>query len=533
MKHLSTIITLCLFSFCYLPSWADCPVNESVLLVAESFENGLPQDWSAPQTRDGENWRIDALPFGFYGNPGSGQWIYVNDEKNDKVGSAELLSATYDLSTFPSFLQLEFDLNFQEYSGLGYFQVEVRTGDEWKVLLEDREDVNAHITIDITDCALAEVQFRFRYFDEDSWGWGMGIDNFQILGLPDACGNGICDYGETPESCEDCVARDQRAEAWISSQTDLRGEALSYKSFNQGVGCDDCYEEVELGFSFEFFEESYDRAFINANGNITFDEPYVAFTPEAFCLSGPKMIAPFFADADLTRGGKIEYIADPNGQYFIARWDEIAYFGCKDGECDRRNSFQVILTDGKIRAIDNYILPLGANVVFVYGDMQWTSGSSSGGDNGFGGAPATVGLNKGDGETCDDYGIFDRDGFAYYGNHQDNACSANAVSHLDYHTIAFRGQTGDHVICEGEIMLRGTEANEGIELMWCTDVIDDTEFFVLERRAGADNAVYEEITTIYPNEPLALHVLLARLGDLTYRLIYTGCSGPARGNNAH
>ena len=68
-------------------------------------------------------------------------------------------------------------------------------------------------------------------------------------------------------------------------------------------------------------------------------------------------------------------------------------------------TFQVILTDGSIRAVGDYLLPLGANVLFNYGDMQWTTGSSSGGTDGFGGSPATVGLNLGDGQTCQDYGL--------------------------------------------------------------------------------------------------------------------------------
>jgi hypothetical protein len=43
---------------------------------------------------------------------------------------------------------------------------------------------------------------------------------------------------------------------------------------------------------------------------------------------------------------------------------------------------------------------LGNNVCFCYGDMQWaTSG-------GFGGTPATVGANKGDGVAYQSYGRY-------------------------------------------------------------------------------------------------------------------------------
>ncbi|MEM6342496.1 MAG: nidogen-like domain-containing protein [Bacteroidota bacterium] len=503
MKHKITISCLtCILSLCISTLWADCPVNESVLLVSESFEDNMPEDWELPTARDGDTWTVDANPIGFYPNPGENNWLYLNDERNDKIGSGELITSAYDLSAFPAFLQLEFDFNFQEYSGKGNYQIDIWDGIAWHKLHHDNQDVAAHFTIDITAFAGESVRFRFKYEDGETWGWGMGIDNFQIIGLPDACGNGICDYGEVPGECEDCPKRWYEAEAWIPQGKDIQGASVTYAKFNADAACDDCFEEVDLGFEFNFFGEVYQTAFLNANGNLTFAEPFAAFTPEAFCLVGPKMIAPFFADVDMTRGGRLSYYADPNGTYFIARWEEVAFFGCKDEECDQRNSFQVILTNGKIRAVGEYILPLRSNILFVYGDMQWTTGKSSGGDAGFGGAPATVGLNQGDGSTCDDYGIFDRDGYAYYGNHQDDLCTANAVSHLDYHTITFNGVSGENTFAKGEIVLKGKEQEKGIELLWCTDIMESAEFFVLERRAGADNAVYEEITTIYPEDPL-------------------------------
>ncbi|MEL7531130.1 MAG: nidogen-like domain-containing protein [Bacteroidota bacterium] len=503
MKHIITISCLtCILSFCTSQLRADCPVNESILLVSESFEDHVPADWELPTARDGDSWSVDANPIGYYANPGENKWLYLNDERNDKIGTGELLTAAYDLSAFPSFLQLEFDFNFQEYSGKGNYQIDIWDGDTWQKLHHDNQDVIAHFTIDITAYASESVRFRFKYDDGETWGWGMGIDNFQIIGLPDACGNGICDYGEVPGECEDCIERLFEPKAWIAAGKDIQGRSVNYQNFNAAAACDDCYEAVELGFDFNFFGETYQSAFLNANGNLTFEDPYAAFTPEAFCLAGPKMIAPFFADVDLTRGGEVNYYADPEGTYFIARWEEVAFFGCEGEECDQRNSFQMILTNGKIRAVGDYILPLHSNILFVYRDMQWTAGKSSGGTGGFGGAPATVGLNQGDGTTCDDYGIFDRDGYAYYGNHQDDLCTANAVSHLDNHMITFNGVEGQNTVALGEIVLKGQELEEGVELVWCTDLMEHAEFFVLERRAGADNAVYEEITTIYPEDPL-------------------------------
>lgn len=36
-------------------------------------------------------------------------------------------------------------------------------------------------------------------------------------------------------------------------------------------------------------------------------------------------------------------------------------------------------------------------MLFLYDDIQWTTADRSGGENGLGGTPATVGLNSGDG----------------------------------------------------------------------------------------------------------------------------------------
>ncbi|MBK7158976.1 MAG: hypothetical protein IPH77_10545 [Ignavibacteria bacterium] len=66
-----------------------------------------------------------------------------------------------------------------------------------------------------------------------------------------------------------------------------------------------------------------------------------------------------------------------------------SYFG---SHADKLNTFQCIISDG----LDPF-LGLGNNVCFSYGDMEWTTGDASGGVGGFFGAPATVGINEGNG----------------------------------------------------------------------------------------------------------------------------------------
>jgi hypothetical protein len=63
------------------------------------------------------------------------------------------------------------------------------------------------------------------------------------------------------------------------------------------------------------------------------------------------------------------------------------------------------------------ILPAGNNIAFCYGDMEWTTGDASGGTLGLGGAPATVGLNAGDGINYIQLGRFDHAGLGYDGSY--------------------------------------------------------------------------------------------------------------------
>ena len=39
------------------------------------------------------------------------------------------------------------------------------------------------------------------------------------------------------------------------------------------------------------------------------------------------MIAPYYADLDLTNGGHIDYYVDPAGHYLVVAWTDVAYFG--------------------------------------------------------------------------------------------------------------------------------------------------------------------------------------------------------------
>jgi len=219
---------------------------------------------------------------------------------------------------------------------------------------------------------------------------------------------------------------------------------------------DDLYSDtIQLPFTFCYYGMNISELFINNNGNISFSSPYSTYTANPFPDATFNMVAPFWADVD-TRGespvitydsltqsydtispgtshtGIVYYKITPTS--LIVRWDSVGYFSCQG---DKRNTFQLIITDGS-----DPLVPGGNNVAFCYGDMQWTTGAASGGVNGFGGWPATVGINKGDGTNFFQVGRFDHDSTDYDGPYG----AVDGVSFLDHTNYFFTTCTSNNNI---------------------------------------------------------------------------------------
>ena len=166
---------------------------------------------------------------------------------------------------------------------------------------------------------------------------------------------------------------------------------------------------VPLGFDFDFYGDTYTEGCVNNNGNISFEECFSTFTPTGFPSTQYKMVAGFWSDID-TRGPgsglawykQTTYNGTP---VFAVTYDSTGYF---DSHVDKRVTFQIVIADTPT-------LPGGNNVCFDYGNMDFTTGDASFGVNGFGGAPATVGTNKGDGVSFFQYGRYDKPGTDYDG----------------------------------------------------------------------------------------------------------------------
>ena len=166
---------------------------------------------------------------------------------------------------------------------------------------------------------------------------------------------------------------------------------------------------ITLPFDFCFFGDAETEVYINNNGNLSFGNPFSTSTALNFPFNNFKIIAPFWADVDTRKKGKVYYKLTSSA--LIVNWVDVGHF---DQDTIRGNTFQVILTNG----IDP-ILPSGTNLAFYYDNIEWTAGDASGGVNGFGGATAAVGINKGNNTDFVQIGRFDSPTNTYDGPFND------------------------------------------------------------------------------------------------------------------
>jgi gliding motility-associated-like protein len=192
---------------------------------------------------------------------------------------------------------------------------------------------------------------------------------------------------------------------------------------------DDGSTVVNLPFTFCFYGTNYTSLWVNGNGTVSFDQAHGAFSAQGFPFTGgfgaQEIIAPFWADfhQDGALSGAAHYQVLPNA--LIVHWNGVGYYSSHD---DKLNTMMLVLTDGT----SNLLQP-GANVGFFYEDMQWTTGDASGGTGGFGGTPATVGVNRGNGVDFIQLGRFDAPGTGYDGPFN----TPDSVSWLDDKSFMF------------------------------------------------------------------------------------------------
>ena len=153
-----------------------------------------------------------------------------------------------------------------------------------------------------------------------------------------------------------------------------------------------------LGFTINFFGKTRSAAYVNNNGNITFDSSLATYTPFGLDSTQREIIAPFFADVDTRNpvSKLVTYGQDTvNGhKAFGANFIDVGYYA---SHADKLNSFQVVLVDRSETGAGNF------DIEFNYAKIQWETGDASGGVGGYGGVPAVVGWSNGTGDPGTSY----------------------------------------------------------------------------------------------------------------------------------
>lgn len=135
---------------------------------------------------------------------------------------------------------------------------------------------------------------------------------------------------------------------------------------------------------------NYTGAYVNNNGNVSFNGPLSNYTPWAITSGSTPMLAPFFADVDTRGTGTVTYGANTLGGHrvFGVNWLGVGYYNT---QTNLRNSFQLIITERADTGVGNF------DFEFNYDTINWETGSASGGSGGFGGTPAHAGWTNGAG----------------------------------------------------------------------------------------------------------------------------------------
>ncbi len=157
---------------------------------------------------------------------------------------------------------------------------------------------------------------------------------------------------------------------------------------------------LNLPFAINFFGNTYDKFYVNNNGNITFNSPLSGYTPIPFPIANQPTIAPWWADVD-TRGTHLNasgsylgtnnvYVGSPNANTVVITWDKVGYYS---SQTNKINDFQLVIRNRADTGAGNF------DFDFRYKQLEWTTGSatSSGGVNGLGGIPAQAGYDNGQG----------------------------------------------------------------------------------------------------------------------------------------
>ncbi len=157
-----------------------------VLLAKETFDNGLPADWTVIDGfSDSKSWRDD--------NPNnrdaiggiSEPFMIVDSDWANRVDlDEELISKSFDCSQARN-VTLSFNNDFKHYSDeIGDVDIRVNGGSWQNIARYSGTDTSGLVNIDISAIADGEsnVELRWHYYNAN-YEWWWAIDNIEVRGL--------------------------------------------------------------------------------------------------------------------------------------------------------------------------------------------------------------------------------------------------------------------------------------------------------------------------------------------------------------
>lgn len=121
---------------------------------------------------------------------------------------------------------------------------------------------------------------------------------------------------------------------------------------------------IDLGFSINFFGQTYSQLWINNNGNVSFTSGIAAYEPEGPTGAVAPVISPWFGDVD-TRSATsgVVHVRTDIANELIVTWDNVGFYNSR---ATALNSFQLVLRGS------DYAIPVGeGSIGFFYKNMGW------------------------------------------------------------------------------------------------------------------------------------------------------------------
>jgi len=127
--------------------------------------------------------------------------------------------------------------------------------------------------------------------------------------------------------------------------------------------------DATFPFTMNFFAALYSNAWVNNNGNVTFDNPQSAYTPSSLNTLGIRIIAPFWADVDTdnTNSDVVKYgtnVVDGHAAFGVD-WVNVGYY---QAHADKLLSSQLVIIDRSDIDTGDF------DMEFNYYKVQWEWG---------------------------------------------------------------------------------------------------------------------------------------------------------------